>query len=171
MKKFLSITVIAAALVIGCNSQTTNEQSSEKPASKDQIALVNNDVVEPIHLTKQQFLDEIMDYESNPNEWKYKGELPGLVDFYADWCRPCRMTSPILAELAEEYAGKIQVYKIDIEAEKELAAVFGIQSIPTFLFIPKADKPVMSSGIAQTPEGTKAMFKEQIEKILLNNQN
>jgi thioredoxin 1 len=122
---------------------------------------------EPIHLTKQMFLDKIMDYETNKTEWVYKGELPGIVDFYADWCKPCKITSPILDELAREYAGKIQIYKVNIDQEKELASVFGVQSIPTFLFIPAKGNPTMSAGIAQTPEETKAMFKKQIEEILL----
>ena len=117
------------------------------------------------------FLDEIVDYESNPGQWDYKGELPGLIDFYADWCRPCRITSPIMEELAVEYAGKIKFYKIDVQKEQELAAIFGVQSIPTFLFIPKNDTPVMSAGIAATPEQTKEMFRQQIEEILLNKIN
>jgi thioredoxin 1 len=90
-----------------------------------------------------------------------------LVDFYADWCRPCRISSPILEELAKEFSGKIKVFKVNIDQEKELAAAFGVQSIPAFLFIPLNDKPVMSAGIAQTPEETKQMFRKQIEEILL----
>jgi thioredoxin 1 len=90
-----------------------------------------------------------------------------LVDFYADWCRPCRISSPVLEELAREYEGRIKVYKINIDQEKELAAAFGVQSIPAFLFIPLNDKPVMSAGIAQTLEETKQMFRKQIEEILL----
>lgn len=158
MKRLISISIVITFLVLGCNSQTNN---------KEAIVEESEEIVKPILLTKQMFLDEIMDYESNPNEWIYKGELPGLVDFYADWCAPCRITSPIIEDLAQEYAGKIQVYKIDIQKEQELAAVFGVRSIPTFLFIPKDDTPVMSSGIAQTPEQTKEMFRRQIDEILL----
>lgn len=166
MKKFFSLVIIAAALVMGCNSQTTQEQTTSLVEKE-----VKSDLVKPTLLTKQMFLDQIMDYESNPNEWIYKGDMPGLIDFYADWCRPCRITSPILEELAQEYAGKIVVYKIDVQAEQELASVFGIQSIPSFLYIPKNDTPVMSSGIAQTPEATKEMFRRQIDEILLNKTN
>ncbi|MBN2524658.1 MAG: thiol reductase thioredoxin [Bacteroidales bacterium] len=158
MKKLISISIGITFLVFGCNSQTNN---------KETIVEESKEIVKPILLTKQMFLDEIMDYESNPNEWIYKGELPGLVDFYADWCAPCRITSPIIEDLAQEYAGKIRVYKIDIQKEQELAAVFGVRSIPTFLFIPMDDTPVMSSGIAQTPEQTKEMFRRQIDEILL----
>jgi thioredoxin len=171
MKKFLSIAIIAATVVSACSSQTAQEKSSEANVVKDENAAAQNTAGQTVHLSKQDFLDQIMDYEKNPNEWIYKGELPGLIDFYADWCRPCKITSPILEDLAVEYAGKIKVYKIDIQVEKELAAVFGIQSIPTFLFIPKGNQPVMSSGIAQTPEATKEMFRTQIDEILLNKTN
>lgn len=166
MKKLFSLVIIAAALVLGCNSQTTGEQKASTASNE-----VTSVVVKPTLLTKQMFLDQIMDYESNPSEWIYKGDMPSLIDFYADWCRPCRITSPILEELAQEYEGKIKVYKIDVQAEQELASIFGIQSIPSFLYIPKNDTPVMSSGIAQTPEATKEMFRKQIDEILLNKNN
>lgn len=174
MKKFVSMAVLAAFVVLGCNSQTTEKKSEQEAAVKPEVKQEAEQVAtagEPEHLDKQKFLDQIMDYETNPQEWIYKGELPSLIDFYADWCAPCRITSPILDELAEEYAGQIKVYKIDVDDERELAAVFGVQSIPTFLFIPKDDNPVMSAGIAQTPAETKAMFKKQIDEILLNKTN
>jgi thioredoxin len=118
-------------------------------------------------LTKEDFLTKVMNYEKNPSEWVYEGNKPCLIDFYADWCAPCRITSPILEELAKEYGSKIDIYKIDTEKERELAAVFGIQSIPSFLFVPMEGKPTMSSGIARTPEETKQMFRDQIDQILL----
>ncbi|MBN1598572.1 MAG: thiol reductase thioredoxin [Bacteroidales bacterium] len=164
MKKLLIAFVLTGFIIAGCNSQQSSDQNQNVTGTTEKVI-----ESKPVMLTKQKFLDEIMDYEQNPKEWLYKGELPGLVDFYADWCRPCRITSPILEELAQEYAGKIKVYKIDVQAEQELAAVFGIQSIPSFLFIPKDNTPVMSSGIAQTPEQTKQMFRQQIEEILLSN--
>lgn len=97
------------------------------------------------HLTKDAFLKKVFDYENN-REWKFAGELPAIVDFYADWCGPCKMVSPILEELSKEYAGKVNFYKIDTEAEPELAAVFGIRSIPSILFVPKEGKPQMALG-------------------------
>jgi thioredoxin 1 len=166
MKKILFAFIFVALGTLACNS-SDGKKAAETTSStvKSTTPIVNNN--EPIHLTKQMFLDQVMDYETNQKEWVYKGELPGIVDFYADWCRPCKITSPILDELAQEYAGKIQIYKVNIDEEKELASVFGVQSIPTFLFMPAKGNPTMSAGIAQTPDETKAMFIKQIEEILL----
>jgi thioredoxin 1 len=118
-------------------------------------------------LTRNDFLVKVMNYEKNSSEWVFEGDKPCLIDFYADWCAPCRITSPILEELAREYGDKIDFYKIDTEKERELAAVFGIQSLPSFLFVPKEGRPTMSSGIARTPEETKQMFRQQIDQLLL----
>lgn len=113
------------------------------------------------HLTKDTFLTKVFNYEKN-QEWKFAGELPCLIDFYADWCAPCKMVAPILEELAEEYKGKINIYKIDTEEEQELAGVFGIRSIPSLLFCPKDGSPQMAMGAL--PKDT---FKKAIEDILL----
>ncbi|MBU0560802.1 MAG: thioredoxin [Bacteroidetes bacterium] len=113
------------------------------------------------HLTAQTFKEKVFNYTAN-QEWKFEGELPALIDFYADWCGPCKMVAPILEELSEEYAGKINIYKIDTEAEQELAGVFGIRSIPSLLFIPKNDKPQMAQGALP-----KNSLKEAIENVLL----
>jgi len=96
-------------------------------------------------LTEQSFKEKVFNFEKN-KDWKFEGELPCLIDFYADWCGPCKMVAPILEELQEEYAGKINIYKIDTEAEKNLAAMFGIQSIPSLLFVPKEGQPQMAAG-------------------------
>ena len=114
------------------------------------------------HLTKETFLKKVFDYE-NKKEWEFSGELPAIIDFYADWCAPCKMVAPILEELAEEYKGKVNIYKIDTEAEQELAAVFGIRSIPSILFVPKNDKPQMAAGALP-----KESFVQAINEILLN---
>ncbi len=115
------------------------------------------------HLTKQTFLEKVFNYEKN-QEWNYQGELPCIIDFYADWCSPCKMVAPILEELAVEYDGKINIYKIDTEVEQELASVFGIRSIPSLLFCPTTDKPQMAQGALP-----KDAFKEAIESVLLKN--
>lgn len=152
MKQLGIATLVVVMSIVACSSGTgEKEETSGKT----------------IQLNKQMFLEQIMDYEKNTEEWIYKGDKPGLVDFYADWCRPCKITSPILDELAKEYEGKIHIYKVNVDKERELAAVFGVQSIPTFLFMPKEGMPTISAGIAQTPEQTKEMFRKQIEEILL----
>lgn len=115
-----------------------------------------------IQLTAQKFKDEIFDYETNGNEWKFKGEQPAIIDFYADWCGPCKAIAPVLEELSNEYAGKIKIYKIDTEAEQELSAMFGIRSIPSLLFIPLHKQPMMQAGALP-----KNALKEVIEKELL----
>ncbi len=115
------------------------------------------------HLTRNTFLEKVFDY-TKYNEWKYQGELPCLIDFYADWCGPCKMVAPILEELAVEYKDKIKIYKVDTEVEQELAAVFGIQSIPSLLFVPMNDKPQMAKGALP-----KQHLKKAIDEVLLKN--
>lgn len=114
-----------------------------------------------VKLTTQDFKDKIFDYEKE-KEWKYKGSLPAIIDFYADWCGPCKMVAPALEELSNEYEGKVVIYKVDTEVEQELSAVFGIRSIPTFLFIPVNDQPSMQPGALP-----KNAFKQIIEEHLL----
>lgn len=97
------------------------------------------------HLNKKTFLENIFDYNNN-KEWKFEGDLPCIIDFYADWCQPCKMVAPILEELSEEYQGKINIYKVDTEVEQELAGAFGIRSIPSMLFCPKEGQPQMAQG-------------------------
>jgi thioredoxin 1 len=118
-------------------------------------------------LTKADFYEKVMNLEKSPDNWKYSGNLPCIVDFYADWCGPCRKASPILEELALQYKGKIVVYKVNTDEEKELARAFKIQGIPAFLWVPKDGMPTMSSGIANSTEETKAMFEKMIKTVLL----
>jgi thioredoxin len=114
-----------------------------------------------IQLTTEKFKEEVFDYTAS-KEWNYKGKLPAIIDFYADWCGPCKMVAPILEELSAEYEGKINIYKIDTEAEQELSAVFQIRSIPSMLFIPVGKQPMMQAGAL--PKGA---LKEAIENELL----
>jgi len=94
------------------------------------------------HLNKERFLKEVFNYEAN-KDWKYEGKIPCIIDFYADWCQPCKIVAPILEELSKEYEGKINIYKVNTEEETELAAAFGIKSIPSILFCPKEGQPQM----------------------------
>ncbi len=113
------------------------------------------------HLTKETFQAKVFNYEQN-KEWKFEGDKPCLIDFYADWCQPCKMVAPILEELAEEYNGQIDIYKIDTEDQQELSAAFGIRSIPSLLFCPKEGQPQMAQGALP-----KESLKQVIEEVLL----
>ncbi len=97
------------------------------------------------HLTKESFKTKVFDFEKN-KDWKYEGNLPCLIDFYADWCGPCKMVAPVLEELQKEYEGKLIIYKVDTEDQQELAGMFGIRSIPSLLFVPKDAQPQMAQG-------------------------
>ncbi|WP_132055333.1 thioredoxin [Pseudocnuella soli] len=114
-----------------------------------------------IQLTTQEFRDKIFDYQVE-QDWQYKGTLPAIIDFYADWCGPCKMVAPVLEELAAKYKDQIVIYKVDTEKEQELSAVSGIQSIPTFLFIPVDGDPMMQPGALP-----KKVFEQVIEERLL----
>jgi thioredoxin 1 len=113
------------------------------------------------HLTKETFLAKVFNYEQN-QEWKFEGNLPCLIDFYADWCGPCKMVAPILEDLSKEFEGKINIYKVNTESEQELAAAFGIQSIPSLLFCPKDGKPQMAMGALP-----KQAMTDAINEVLL----
>jgi thioredoxin 1 len=113
------------------------------------------------HLTKATFLEKVFNYETN-QEWKFEGNLPCLIDFYADWCGPCKMVAPILEELAVEFKGKINIYKVNTEEEQELSAAFGIRSIPSMLFCPKDGKPQMAMGALP-----KQAMADAINEVLL----
>lgn len=114
-----------------------------------------------IHLTEQDFLKRVVDYVNNPTEWKFLGDKPAIVDFYATWCGPCKMLSPVLEELSAEYAGKVDIYKVDVDAESGIAGVFGIRSVPSLLFIPMQGNPQMVAGALPKHE-----LKRAIEEVL-----
>ena len=163
MKKII-LTVAAAALILSAcgnrNFRINNTPETINTSSK------SNDSNGSEKLNKAMFIQKVWDYSKSPNDWKYLGDKPAIVDFYADWCGPCKIASPILDEIGIEYAGKILVYKINTDQERELAQVFGITGIPAFLYIPAKGKPVMMSGIGRSKEETKKMFVENIEKYL-----
>ena len=112
-------------------------------------------------LTKETFLTKVFDYEKN-QDWKFNGELPAIIDFWAPWCGPCRMVGPVLEVLSEEYKGKVNIYKVNTDEEQELGGVFGIRSIPSILFVPLTGQPKMSVGALP-----KESIKQAIDKELL----
>lgn len=146
------IVVLFAALMVIVSVSAT--EPKEKKTAK------------PIELTKATFLEKVFDYEKNAEKWSYNGDKPAIVDFYADWCGPCRIVSPILADLAEEYGDEIYIYKINVDKERELAAMFGARSIPMFLFIPMDQDPQIGMGALP-----KKSFKEVIDTFLLKKEN
>lgn len=115
------------------------------------------------HLTKETFLEKVFNFEKN-TDWKFEGQLPCLIDFYADWCQPCKMVAPILEELSKEYEGKINIYKVDTEDQTELSAAFGIKSIPSLLFCPVDGQPQMAMGALP-----KESLRKAINDVLLKN--
>lgn len=150
MKKVILMLLISVAIVSCGNAQTSNNNKKDK-------------TMKTIELTKADFLTKVSNFETNPTEWKYLGDKPAIIDFYASWCGPCKTIAPILEELAAEYGDSIIIYKVNTEQEQELAAAFGIRSIPSLLFVPMNGQPQMVQGAMP-----KASFKEAIDKVLLN---
>ena len=144
MKKIVASLIVFFALVSTLSAQTQKEESSV------------------IQMNKQMFLDKVFDYTTGATEWKYLGNKPCVIDFYATWCGPCRMVAPILKDLAKEYGDQIVIYKVDTDKEKELSMAMGIQSLPTIVFIPQTGQPQVIVGAAD-----KATFKRAIDEVLL----
>lgn len=155
MKHILLMLFITGLTFSSCNGQAKNNQEKEQIKKETKM--------KTIHLNKIDFLKKVANYEANPGEFKYLGDKPALIDFYADWCGPCKAIAPVLEELADEYDGEIYIYKINTEEEQELAALFGIRSIPSLLFVPMGDEqPQMAQGALPKPT-----LKEAIDKVLL----
>ncbi|WP_221407986.1 thioredoxin [Proteiniphilum sp. X52] len=161
---------MAAAILVfvlsscGNTARKNSSESAETNLSTHITKTENNMTTtkKTIQLTRAEFLTKVADLEKSPDKWVYLGDKPCIIDFYADWCGPCKMISPILEELAGEYDGEIYIYKVDTEAEQQLAAEFGIRSIPSLLFVPMDEAPQMAQGALP-----KDAFKQAIEEVLL----
>jgi len=157
MKNLRTIIICALStiFVMSCNGQ-------QKQNTKEKEVTTKEKTMKTIKLNKADFLTKVVNYETTPNEWKYLGDKPAIIDFYADWCGPCRAVAPALEELAEEYSDKIYIYKVDTDKEQELAGLFGIRSIPSILFIPMTGQPQMAQGALPKSE-----LKKAIDEFLL----
>jgi len=155
--KFIIIGVLSAIILTSCTN--TNNRDKEQTNSEQ---TKTNMTQGTINLTKAEFLTKVANYEENPQEWNYLGDKPCIIDFYADWCGPCKMIAPVLEELAKEYEGEIYIYKINTEQEQELAQAFAIKSIPTLLFVPMNEAPQLVRGALPKTE-----FKNAIDEVLL----
>jgi thioredoxin len=151
MKKLTFLLIFLAALNL--QACTSNAGTENNTAAEGQV----------IKLTADSFRDLVWDYKANPQQWVFKGDQPVIIDFYADWCRPCKMIAPIMTELSQEYKGKVRIYKVNTDEQRELAGLFNINSIPAVLYVPVNGKPQMSVG-AQQKSGYVDMIK-QIFKI------
>ena len=154
MKKVL---VMVALVMVSVIVYAFNDRAEAKQGKKE----VTGNNGEVVVMNKEMFLKDVFDYEKS-KEWNYKGNKPAIIDLYADWCGPCRMVAPIMKELAKEYADKIVVYKVNVDKEKELAALFNATSIPLFVFIPMNGEPQLFRGAAD-----KATYKKAIDDFLL----
>lgn len=169
MKKLSIIAFVTVVLLAGCSSQSGSQEAEARTPGTETKQLTGgdkaSDAAKPIYLSGDEFKKLVMDYETNPKQWIFEGDKPCIVDFYADWCRPCRMIAPIMDELAAEYAGKINIYKVNTDKEKELASIFGITSIPYVLFVPSEGAPSAQRGALP-----KESYKQIIDEFLLKSQ-
>ena len=153
MKKVLLMValVMVSVIVYAFNDREENNQGKKEVTGNGEVIVMD----------KALFIKDVFDFEKS-KEWKYKGTKPAIIDLYADWCGPCRQTAPIMKELAKEYAGKIVIYKVNVDKQKELAALFNATSIPLFVFIPMKGEPQLFRGAAD-----KATYKKAIDEFLL----
>lgn len=148
---------VAALTLIAVTTTACGTAANAEKSDKSVKQAKNQTKMKPIHLTKADFLTKIANYEASPSEFKYLGQKPALIDFYATWCGPCKALAPILDDLAVQYGDKINIYKIDIDKEPDLAAAFGVQSVPTMLLVPMTGKPQMAVGMLPKNELEKAI--------------
>ena len=152
VRNILALMLFAGIFTSSCSNKNANQKIAQ--TSPDSVSDKKHNTME---MTLEMFNERIMDMKNNPNKWAYKGTRPAIIDFYATWCGPCKITAPILDSLAFEYKGKLEVYKVDVDKQRELASMFGIESIPSLLFIPIKGQPLMQVG---------AMGRADLEKII-----
>lgn len=158
--RIFSIVLIASTGLLGCGSSNgKNNQENDKTTSSASSTPETGKVVQ---MNKAMFIEKVFNYEENPNEWKFRGDKPCIIDFYADWCGPCKKVAPVMAELAEQYKDQIVIYKVDTDKERELAQIFNIRSIPSILYCPAQGQPQMTMGALP-----KAEFEKMIKELLL----
>ena len=158
IKSIMSAFAIVLATTACAGNGGENKKSNE-PTKED-------NKMEVVWLNKAEFLKKVYDFEANPNDLKFEGKRPAIVYFYATWCGPCKALHPVLEELSKEYSGKVDIYQIDVDQEKELAAAFGIRSIPTLLLIPMKEEPRITQGALP-----KDQLKKAIDEFLLKQNN
>lgn len=157
-KHFKLILSVTLALTLGiaqaaCNGNQTDKNSNNKNIKEEKQMMTQE-------LNKNEFIQKVHNFEANTQTWKFEGNRPCIVDFYASWCGPCKALSPVLEELAKEYEGRIDIYKVNVDEQSDIAAAFGIRSIPTLLFCPTDGQPGLSQG---------ALPKNELKKIIDNN--
>ena len=160
MKRLFLISI--AMTVAGLTSCSGNSQQAKSVVKKQVLTQQNAKKMNVQELTAETFKQKVMNYDIHPNEWIFEGSRPAIIDFYATWCGPCKQTAPIVEQVAADYAGQIDVYKVDVDQQQELAALFGVESIPTILFIPKEGTPQRVSGAMPRSgfdEAIKQVFK------------
>ncbi|ULB34713.1 thioredoxin [Proteiniphilum propionicum] len=163
IKKILFASALTVAIV-SCNNMKQKSAATITETKQETNTIKTENSMKTIHLTRADFMEKVANLEENPDKWVYLGDKPCIIDFYADWCGPCKMIAPILEELAVEYEDDIYIYKVDTEAEQQLAAEFGIRSIPSLLFCPMGESPQMAQGALP-----KDAFKQAIDEVLLKN--
>ena len=168
MGNITNVKIIVMALALGFAFTACAGNSNKTESKKENKSEINKTKGEKkmnvTELNKADFLQKVYNFEANPKEWKFEGDKPAIVDFFATWCGPCRGLAPIMDELAGEYSGKIDFYKIDVDKQEELAAAFGVQSIPTLLFIPKNGQPKMMQGALPKNELVNIINKDLLGK-------
>ncbi len=135
----------------------TDQTNTNESQTENNVAAVPGESGSVIQLTNAVFLEKVYDYKKDPKKWVFKGDKPCIIDFYADWCRPCKMVAPIMDEFSEKYKGQVVIYRVNVDQERELAQFFGIQSIPSVFFCPATGEPQMAQG---------ALPKETYEKVI-----